>query len=49
MSKERLYIAYVKGSNLLEGLTAWLTSCGTILPDVSHNNEHTGVRIVTVR
>lgn len=42
-------LPFAKGSNLLEGLTAWLISCGTILSDVNHSNEHTGVRIVTVR
>lgn len=42
-------LPFAKGSNLLEELAAWLTSCGTILSDVSRSNEYTGVRIVTVR
>lgn len=34
-------LPFAKGGNLLEGLTIWLTSCGTILSDVSRSNEHT--------
>ena len=42
-------LPFVKGSNLLDGLTTWLTACGTILSDVSRSNEHARVRTVTVR
>jgi len=44
-----LTLPFAKGSNLLEGLTAWLTSCGTILSDEQRSNEYNGVRVVTVR
>ena len=40
---------FAKDSSLLDGLTTWLTACGTILSDVSRNNEYAGVRTVTVR
>lgn len=42
-------LPFVKGSSLLDGLTTWLIACGTILSDVSRNNEYAGVRTVTVR
>lgn len=42
-------LPFAKGSNLLEGLTYWLTTHGTILSDENHSNEHVGVRTVTVR
>jgi len=42
-------LPFAKGSNLLEGLTSWLTFCGTILSDEQRSNEYNGVRVVTVR
>ena len=44
-----LALPFAKGSNLLEGLTYWLTTHGTILSDENRSNEHVGVRTVTVR
>lgn len=44
-----LALPFAKGSNLLEGLTTWLTTCGTILSDVNRSNEHVGVRTIAVR
>lgn len=44
-----LTLPFSKGSNLLEGLTYWLTTHGTILSEENRSNEHVGVRTVTVR
>ena len=44
-----LTLPFSKGSNLLEGLTYWLTTHGTILSDENRSNEYVGVRTVTVR
>lgn len=44
-----LTLPFAKGSNLLEGIATWLTTCGTILSDVNRSNKHVGVRVVTVR
>lgn len=44
-----LTLPFAKGSNLLEGLTYWLTTHGTILSDENRSNEYVGVRTVTVR
>lgn len=42
-------LPFAKGSNLLDGLTTWLTTCGTVLSDVNRSNEHVDVRTITVR
>lgn len=44
-----LTLPFAKGSNLLEGLTYWLTTHGTILSDENCSNEHVGMCAVTVR
>lgn len=44
-----LTLPFSKDSNLLEGLTYWLTTHGTILSDENRSNEYVGVRTVTVR
>lgn len=44
-----LTLPFAKGSSLLEGLTTWLTNCGTILSDEQRSNEYNGVRVITVR
>ena len=44
-----LTLPFSKGSNLLEGLTYWLTTHGAILSDENRSNEHVRVRTVTVR
>ncbi len=42
-------LPFTKGSDLLEGLTAWLTACGTILSDVTNSDAENRVRTITVR
>lgn len=42
-------LPFAKGCSLLDGLTHWLTTHGTILSEENRSNEHVGVRTVTVR
>lgn len=42
-------LPFAKGCNLLDGLTHWLTTHGTILSEENRSNEHVGVRTVMVR
>lgn len=42
-------LPFSKGCNLLEGLTHWLTTHGTILSEEDRSREHAGMRTVIVR
>jgi hypothetical protein len=44
-----LTLPFAKGSNLLEGLTYWLTTHGAILSDESHSKGAVGQRTIMVR
>lgn len=44
-----LTLPFTKGCSLLEGLSYWLTTHGTILSEENRSNEYAGVRSVTVR
>lgn len=44
-----LTLPFSKGCNLLEGLTHWLTTHGTILSEEDRSHEHAGMRTITVR
>lgn len=44
-----LVLPFSKGCNLLEGLTHWLTTHGTILSEEDRSHEHAGMRTFIVR
>ncbi len=44
-----LTLPFSKGSNLLDGLTYWLTTYGVTLSEEDRSDEHGGAHIVTVR